>query len=190
MRPLETIEEEQVIVKHGGMGLMRYLAHQEGIDVYSPEPDAIYERTELLKQFSSEEIQYYYFARVVFQWNRKQEPKPDFEQYVTNSLEMDKKESGWKKFDFSLESMKKIHATLFNKEFDKNDNEFFYNITTPVQLKTVINKVSRASTEIRDKYIVEQIQKYINEGHSIYIQFGYTHAVMQEPLLREILKVV
>lgn len=31
----------------------------------------------------------------------------------------------------------------------------------------------------------QEIKKYIQEGYSIYIQYGATHAVMQESFLRE-----
>lgn len=71
--------EEKSISTDGGMGFITYLAHQADIDTYCPEPNRSYERQELLRQFSKEESQYYYFARVVGQWNRKQEPKPNFE---------------------------------------------------------------------------------------------------------------
>ncbi len=178
--------EEQAILTDGGMGLATYLAHQEGIDTFCPEPDRTYEKNELIKQFSKEEVQYYYFARVVGQWNRKQEPRPDFEEYINGFLERDKNDSKWTDFDFSLNHMKEVHTVLFERDFDEHDNDFFYNVTNPVKLVTTINKVSRASTEIRDKYIVEQIQKYMNAGYSIFIQFGATHAVMQESLLKEL----
>lgn len=186
IRPVEE-SEEQSILKHGGMGLATYLASQENIDTYSPEPSEKYERNELEKNFSKEEIQYYYFARIVYQWGLKEEPKPDFEEYVKTYLDSDKKESGWYDFDFSLESMKKIHNKLFNTPFNEKDTDFFYNIINPVVLKTVVNKVSRMSSDIRDRYIVSEIKKYISEGYSIFAQYGCSHVVIQEPLLRELL---
>ena len=179
--------EEQSIVNGGGMGFITYLASQQGIDTVCPEPDRAYERKELLKHFSREESQYYYFARVVGQWNRRQEPKPDFEEYMNEFLEEDKKDTGWNNFDFSIEMMKRIHTALFHTEFDKNDLEFFHTICNPSRTDTVINKVARASSDIRDKHIVQEIKKYLDEGYSVYVQFGGTHAVMQEPLLKELL---
>lgn len=184
-RPIEK-NEEQAILKHGGMGFVTYLAHKENIRTYSPEPNESYERLEMEKRFSREQIQYYYFARVVHQWSRKHNPKPDFEEYINRYLESDKKESGWSDFSFSLESMKKIHNDIFHTTFDENDSDFFYGVTNPVVLKTEINEVSRASSMIRDEYIVKEIQKYISKGYSIFAQYGCSHVVMQEPLLKEI----
>lgn len=185
-RPQEVTEEESII-KHGGMGLATFLAHQENINTYSPEPDGKYERNELEKEFSREEIQYYYFARVVHQWGRIRNPKPNFDEYILPFLENDKSESEWLDFNFSLEAMKDIHTALFQSNFDERDTEFFHSIASPVVLKSVINKVSRMSGSIRDEHIVGKIKEYISNGYSIFAQYGCSHVVIQEPLLREIL---
>ena len=66
-----------------------------------------------------------------------------------------------------------------------NDTDFFSKVSNPTKDMSVINAVSRASSTIRDTYIVEQICKYVADGYSIYLQLGCTHAVMQESLLRE-----
>ncbi len=184
--PIE-VSEEQSIIKHGGMGLATYLARQEGIETYSPEPQGKYEREELEKEFSKDEIQYYYYARAVHQWGRMQNSELSFEKYINRYLDRDKEESGWAGFDFSLESMKKIHTSLFQAVFDENDTDFFYNIVNPVEQKTVINKVAAKSSGIRDTYIVGEIKKYILNGYSIFAQYGCSHVVMQEPLLREVI---
>lgn len=185
-RPDEA-NEEPSIINNGGMGLATYLAKQEDIETHSPEPNEAYERAELEKHFSRTHIQYYYFARVVHQWGNKHDPKPDFEEYINGYLETDKRESGWPDFDFSLDNMKKIHNDIFDMPFDESDSQFFYNAVNPVVVQTVVNKVSRMSSEIRDTYIVREIQKYMNDGFSIFAQFGCSHVVMQEPLLREVL---
>ncbi len=184
IRPVEE-NERQAIIKHGGMGLVTYLAHQEKVEIHSPEPGEGYERLELEKNFSKNIIQYYYFARVVFQWGELMDPKPDFVKYITGYLDNDRKGSGWKEYDFSLDAMKKIHVELFQTPFDEKNIEFFYNVSNPVVIKYEINKVAAASSTIRDEYIVREIQKYINDGYSIFAEYGCTHVVMQEPALRE-----
>ena len=185
-RPIEA-DETQSILKHGGMGLATYLAHQAGIETFSPEPDEAWERSQLEKEFSREQIQYYYFASIVHQWGCKLDPKPPFEKYASSFLKSDEKVSGWTNIDFSLDSMKKIHASIFNTTFDENNTDFFYNAVNPVELQTVINRISRASSAIRDAYIVSKIEEYSKNGYSIFAQYGCSHVVMQEPLLREVL---
>jgi len=179
--------EQTAILKHGGMGLVAFLAHQENIDVHSPEPDEVYERSELEKHFSKDEIQYYYFARVVHQWNRKKDPKPDFTEYIHRYLEQDKNTSGWPDYDFSLDHMIRLHNQFFNSDFDSSDKQFFYDVSNPIVITCEINKVSAMSGIIRDQYIVKQIKKYIDDEYSIFAQFGASHVVMQEPALRRFL---
>lgn len=180
--------EKKSIMDEGGMGLLAHLAHKEGIAIHSPEPDDVYERNELEKQFLRKEIQLYYFARVVHQWCRKLEPRPDFKKYICQYLERDKKSSKWDDFDFSLESIIRNYEEIFNRPFDKNDKDFLYSVVNPVELRTVINRVSRHSSEIRDEYMVKEIVKYISEGYSVFGQFGASHGVRQEPLLKELLE--
>lgn len=186
VRPVASTEED-AIVKWGGMGLITLWANQENIKVFSPEPSEAYERSELEKEFSRDEIQYYYFARVVLQWNNHQDPKPEFKEYIGNYLAQDKKRSGWDDFDFSLEHMMKIHENIFNGVFDCTDVSFLRKVSGPVYLDTVVNQVSRKSSEIRDEYIVSQITEYVENGYSLFIQFGGSHAVVQRRYLEEIL---
>jgi len=184
-RPVEQTQTDSIL-NHGGMGFITFLAHKEKISTFSPEPDSRWSRQLLQKQFSRKHIQYYYFARTVHQWSRKQNPKPRFEEYINEYLMQDKYESKWNGFDFSLENMKKIHKDIFGEDFNHSNTEFFAAIVTPVDLTTVINKVARANSKIRNEYIVQEIQKYIIEGYSIFVQYGCSHAVIQEPLIRSL----
>ncbi len=54
-RPNE-IHEKQAILMHGGMGLLTHLANKGGVETYSPEPDEKWERAELEKKFTKEQI--------------------------------------------------------------------------------------------------------------------------------------
>ena len=162
--------EVNAVAKHGGMGLITYWANKEGIETYCPEPTREFERSRLLERFSQEEIEYCYFSRTVAQWHRMQDQKTDFETYVA-------------RFGFSLERMISIHESLFGTAFDYHDTQFFKDISNPTRTGTAINAVARMSSEIRDAHIVAEIVKYRNGGFSVYVQFGCTHAVMQEPFL-------
>lgn len=186
-RPSAKETEEKAILEAGGTGLITFLASQSNIKIYCPEPNKTYEMHELEKQFSREEIEYYYFARIVHQWWKIPDPKPIFEEYIIRFLERDRKVSNWDDFDFSFKKLKIIHKQLFNTEFDLNNQDFFKELVAPVELKTVINKVARASGEIRNEYIVKKIQKYWDNKFSIFIEYGASHAVIQELLLKETL---
>ena len=180
--------EQESILEDGGMGLLTFLASQEGIETYSAEPSEAFERSELEKNFSRDQIQYYYFARMAYQWNRKEQPKPDFEKYMEWALTSDAAQSGWKDYDFSLAHMKQIHRDILNTEFSEADADFLFSVIDPtVEKGTIVNAVSQGSSIVRDMFIVNEIQRLWTEGYSIFAQYGWSHVAIQEPLLREII---
>jgi hypothetical protein len=180
------IESEDTAIKEDSeAGLVTFLAHTAGIPAYCPEPDATKERESLLKKFSKEEIQYYYFARVAHAWHRRN-PKPDFEEYIGHYLKQDEADSKWEDFDFSMGNMKMIHKTLFGVDFE-NDEKFSFQNINPATENSVINKVARACSTYRNVHIVSEILKFWKEGKSVFVVFGGAHAILQEPALRELL---
>ncbi len=180
--------ETESIEKDGGMGLITWLAHEAGIEIHSPEPDEAEERAELEKQFSRDEIQYYYFARMAHQWARIVAQKPDIAEYLEKALKSDEKHSGWNDFDFSLKHMEEIHRQLFGTPFDPTATDFWRSIVNPVTGPSVINKVARACSRVRDEHIVQEIIERMEGGTSIFSEYGATHVIMQEPLLRALLE--
>lgn len=180
--------EEESILKYGGMGLTVFNASSEGIKAYSPEPKKSEQVKELEKEFSKDEIVYFYAARHMPQWINTVGSKPNFEEYMGSHLERLKQGSWWENYDFSISHIKKIHKDIFGKEFDPNDARFFSRITDPVHAEeSVINKISNTISRGRDEYIVQEIKKYMDDGYSVFSHFGFTHPIVQEPLLKEIL---
>lgn len=181
MRPLTTSINE-AITNYSEAGLMVYLANKEEVPIFSPEPDPIFEINSLLKVFSKEEIEYYYFARLVNQWNRLTK-KTDFESYISRYLEIDKKDSGWRDFDFSVRYMVEIHNKNKDHKFDSIlCKECCYNDSNPS-----INPVSSQSSLIRDEHIVTEILRLWKENKSIFVVYGSGHAIVQEAALRKLL---
>jgi hypothetical protein len=174
--------EETIIKRNGEGGLITWLANVAGIPTHSPEPNRVEEMEALLQKFSKEEIAYYYFARSVHSRHRL-DPKPEFEAYINKYLEGWKKI--WKDFDFSIENMKRIHKDIFGDEFNENEDRFSY--VNPTIEKSVINKVARACSTYRNVHVVSEILKFWQEGKNIFVVFGGSHAVMQEPALQKLL---
>jgi hypothetical protein len=177
--------ESAAIHDNGGAGLGEWLARDAGIPVESPEPPETYERAELEKQFTRDEIQYYYFARVALQWQRLAQPRMQFDQYIQAFLNADKKYADWEGYDFSLEHMKLLHQQFTGKEIDLSDEVIFYDQSNPANSKSVGGMV--ASNTVRDEYIAAQIVSKIKSGTSVFAIYGGGHVVVQEPLLRELL---
>lgn len=183
---LET--KEKAILEGGEMHFVAYLAKQQGIKTFSPEPPDKLQFEKALEHFSKEEIGYYFFARVCYQWNRMID-KPDFDIYINRFLVRDARGSGWVDFDFSIKHFSDIHKKIFNTDFNKDDKDFFYSIINPTTEKSIINKVSKfIGSELRDIHILEEIEKVWKDGFSLFIIYGSTHAVTQEPVLRDLIE--
>ena len=183
LRKLRESKEES-IDSDAEAGLITYLANTKGIEIISPEPERQQQDIDLLSKYSKEEVQYYYFARVVHQWGRIPQ-KPSFEEYIKGFLASDKEESGWSDFDFSLDHMKSIHTSIFKGDFDETNTNFFYSIINPSFRTTVINSFAQDQGVERDTFIASKIIEEWEKGKNIFIVFGESHAVIQEPALKK-----
>lgn len=186
LRAIEKTEKESII-NQGEAGFISYLSANKNLKILSPEPKRIDEMADLENKYSKDEIQYYYFARVVNQWNRMN-PKSNFENYINHFLEMDKKESGWNDYDFSLDNMIDIHKKLFNSDFNENDSKFYYDAINPTELNYVTNNYARDMGINRDAFIVKNIVEEWEKGNNIFIVYGCGHALTQRRALESLLK--
>ena len=178
--------KKEAIEEGAEMNFVTYLASKAEMHVTSPEiPDK--KRFELLhKLFPKEEIAYYCFIQVCWQWNRIKE-KTDFKKYIQVFLENNGKKSGWNDIDFSYENMMNIHKRLFDTNFNEKDKSFLSSILDPRLDTSIINRISTFDDSgLRDNYILDEIDKYWKKGLSVFIIYGYSHAVMQEPVLRSL----
>lgn len=184
-RPV-ALSEKEAILNGAEMNFVTYLASKADRHVTSPEiPDQ--KRFELLyEHFPKEEIAYYCFIQVCWQWNNI-EKKNDFKEYIQVFLENNKKQSGWDDIDFSYKNMMTIHQRLFNTTFDPSDKDFLSSILDPRLETSMINKISAFDDSgLRDNYVLDEICKYWKKGLSIFVIYGHSHAVMQEPVLRSL----
>lgn len=176
--------EQEAILEGAEMNFVTYLAAKKQMNVASPEiPDS--KRFELLAEhFLQEDIAYYYFIQVCWQWNNTQ-GGTEFADYIHVFLENNRKESGWNNIDFSFKGMMSIHNCLFKTEFDPRDKDFLNSILDPRLNTSIINKISAFDDSgLRDNYILDEIQRYWQKNMNIFVIYGLPHAIMQEPVLR------
>lgn len=177
-------EDRAASIKDGGEAqFVVHLARRDGIEVVSPEPDRVWEVNELAKEFGRDNVAFYYFIRQIGWWNRFTE-KPDIKAEAADMLELMKNAYSWDDTDFSVERMEAIHQELFGKPLSWDDTQWVYDITTPTPTDYVTNKISRRSGELRDEYILQQIEKYWQAGKSLFAVFGSAHAIRLEPALK------
>lgn len=182
---ITTLEES--INNRGETGAAIFLSIQEDIPFYRPEPETKDEVTELLKEFSRDDIFYFYVSRAVGSSLRVLSSEN-----LTKTLELKIKqyqnELQWNDFDFSLKNFEKIHQKIFNKKIDFDDKDFFIKISNPRLSETKINIITKKTSTFRNNFILSQIEKYWVEGYSIFIVYGASHVVMQEPAIRSLVE--
>lgn len=179
----ETRDRTQSILAGAESQFMVYLARHSGVPVISPEPDRIWEASKLAKEFGRDSVVFFYFVRQLGYWNRFTE-QPDIEVEAANMMKLMQETYQWKDIDFSVESMKVMHEATFGKPLDMHDKKWLYDITTPTPQDYATNVLARRSGELRDGYILEQIQDYWRQGYSPFAVFGAAHAIRLEPALR------
>jgi len=174
----------EAILNGGEIDFMAYLCHEANIPISYFEPIRGSEMNALLKQFSKEQIEYYYFARTVSQWHRLTQ-KPDINSYLLPFLQRDKKASGWDDFEFSIENMGKTHQQLFKTNLNFDDAEFFKKIENPTREDNPLKEIVRASGKYRDQAIIDGIKNVWNQKHDLFIVYGEGHARSHEKTLQE-----
>lgn len=185
LRKLEK-DEEAAITKGGSEGgLITYLAHQTGAPITCPDISDE-ELMEKLPDQNKDEVLLYWFLGWLDNFQRHSEPKPDFEKSALLYCERAAKRKIWEGVDVSLPRLKQIYKQVIGREFDEKASP--NNFVNPNKTETPINKIARAQSELRDTNIVSEIERYWNEGKSIFVVFGRGHLIIERPALEAILK--
>lgn len=174
--------KKDAILKYGENGLMVHLANNEVGQVVSPDRESGKEIVEcLLRLFDSRQVFYYHLAAVIAQWHRQVIEVP-FEEYIQPFLDSERVLLGDDSLSYTLEELEQIHEEIFGQPFDVSDESFFVRVTDPtVANPTDINEVAIASSQLRDAVVVREVLLNWEEGRSVFVVFGATHAVMQAP---------
>lgn len=184
-KSMTTLEES--IKKFGETGAIVFWAKEANILTYRPEPTIEYEANELLKEFSKEDIFYFYIMRGIVSWQRKLNPG-DFDEFIVKNIKRYKEALHWADFVFSFDTVTTVHEKLFGKEFSLENKEFLRRIQDHSFSETHINEISRQSIRIRDFFILESIEKYWKEGYNIFVVYGSLHAKMQERAIKDMVE--
>ena len=183
---------ENIIKQFGEPGFTMKLAAEAGIDLESPEPKFRDEINHLLERgFGREEIFAFYAYRQIEQYHRTPE-KPELEEYLAPFIQKEFSVAAkWKDFDYSVKHLQEIGNKIWGEKGDLNDPRHAEEKNNPTlsddtkDRQTVVNEIARQSSRYRDECVVERIKEAIKEKDRLFIVFGATHAVMQEPALRK-----
>lgn len=163
--------KEQAIANYGETGLIAYLAKESGIPLDTTDTPADILEDELKKTFDDHYVQYYLAIRYLSEQHKRETNIADIEQRLRKKHHFDQ--------------LVKTHDELFGGEFNINDKQFFDAIRRPGWNTTLINRIAQKAGYIRDRGVVERITKELQNDRHVFIVFGVSHAVMQEPDLRQ-----
>lgn len=185
------VSERELLHKDGEPAYTAKLAVENNVSVLSPEPPEGENIQHLLDLgFSREEVFAEHVANAIRQFYAQQSID-NLEEYMQPYLDMFAREFGWSDFSFTMEHFRNISGTVWQRERDLSDSEFFREVSDPIpwEDKRVpygrTNQVAAAWNDYRDAYMVNYIQKQLKTYNRLFVVFGTTHAVRQEPALRK-----
>jgi hypothetical protein len=167
------------------------LAINAGVDFECPEPDYIDEYNFLLnKDFSKKDLLTYYVYRQIsqFQRERKINKNLNVEEYIEDYVTRRFIKAGWDE----------VEVNAWEEEILNNldlDNEALYaNSTNPTPSPkrewTHLNEIAKACSRFRDEYIVERLAEGLKTHNRLFVVYGFTHAVVQEPALKALFETI
>src|SRR3989344_292997 len=177
-------DETTAIVNSSEGGLITLLAHKTNVPVDCPDisNDELMQR---LPDSNKDEVLLYWFLSWLNNFQKHADPKPDFEKSAQAWCENQKPRKMWKGVDISLPRLKELYKKILGKDF--NENEDPNDLVNPNKTETAINKVARAQSDLRDAHIASEIERYWNEGKSIFVVFGRGHLIIEKPALELVL---
>jgi hypothetical protein len=135
----------------------------------------------------------YWTATVLHQWHR-QKIRPTYQAYLERFYKHWAMSWGWPRYDFSVAHYKTLHGRVFKRPFSIRDKTLLRSASDPIPWPDkpnygIINKTANAVSKYRDQYMVSQIYSWFKKGKQrIFVIYGSSHAVHQEPALRAMFK--
>ncbi len=191
---VKKLSSADTILKAGESGFLTHLAATHGVEVDSPEPPLKDELQNLIdKGFSKDEIFAHYYYRQVDQQHHMSE-RPDLSTEVAVQMSDFVERTQWERFDYSLRHLEEIGKKYWPNNYSVDDPTHAAERHDPIPWKdasypyTRINLIGAESSKFRDEHIVKKIQEHLKTKSRIFIVYGASHAVMEEPAIRKIME--
>lgn len=176
------------IVKAGELGLIKFLADKAGIKTYNGDEPFDLEFTELTKAYSKEEaILFFGSERFVFPFAFGQYEGDIDTSYVNNFIEKNYKKSNIQLTDIekTFGYYKQLYKKYFKTEFSLdtiNQQDF-----APFSRRHHFCDITRKSKELRDRYLLRQIEEQLKTHKKVMVVYGGWHILAIEPALKQIM---
>ncbi len=182
---------EDVIDRAGESGFTLKLGVEKGIDWRSPEPtDEDLYNDLVAKGFSKDEIFAWDVFHVLPQYHRQMK-RGGFKNYVSRFIDGFRQATNWEGFDYSYERAIKLGEQIFDEVIDVENDQRALDRIDPIPWEgkkgkqTVLNRISEVSGIFRDRKIVSDIIEAFKKHKKVFVVYGASHAVMQEPAFRK-----
>lgn len=185
------LSRNKAIVESGELGLLKYLADKEGFLLLNGDINFNREFNELLKIYTREEVMYFFITqRFIF-------PLIHFSESTNlDSLYLNEFVDGYLKSnkinllpeEKELKYYYELYKKYNGKRFELNDID--YNHLSPIVKGGHFNDVARKSAEIRDDYLLENINRNLQIHKKVMVVFGGWHILVLEPKLNQLMNEV
>lgn len=181
------------IEQDGEVGFTLKLAVENEIEWRSPEPtyEDLYQNL-LAKGFYKDQVFAWDVFRILPQYNRQMN-RQGFKQYVVRFIERFKQTTNWENFNYSYERAIELGEQILGRSIDvENEPEAIYFIEPvpreeKLNKQTILNRIGQQSSLFRDREIVRGIVDALMTHRRVFVVYGVSHAVMQEPAFRKLL---
>ncbi len=182
---------EVIIEKVAEPGFTAKLAYDKQIPIVSPEAKLSEEIDYLQQQgFRPEDITAYYIAREITGYQRKREPEL-FQETMQRWLNQVVRTAGW--LDLELEEVLKKIEEISGASTDITDKDLYHSLVDPIPWSDkpdfhITNSIAQRLNLFRDNQMMYRLREYKEKYKRIFIVFGASHAVMQEPAIRKMME--
>ncbi len=191
---IRSLSRDEVITTYATAGYVLWLALHKGIGWHSPEPDDADLYEHLLTLFQPDELFAWYVLHIIPQYHRDTHAGGGgFAAYVADFIQTFAAATQWKGFEYSLDHALDVAATIVGETIDVESTQGADAWTDPVpheseeRPRTVLNRISRIVIERRDRKIVRDIAAALGDYARLFVVYGGSHAVVEEPALRALL---
>ncbi len=181
-------DKNSAIIKNGEFGLLKFLCDNQNIKMLNGDMPDKKEFYELVKYYSKDEALFFFaserFVLPYTYWAEKENldnlyTSDLIEGYlVSEGIKLTSKE---KQFSY----YKDLYKNYFKKEFNIdsiNSDDF-----SPIKNNHHFCEVARKSKELRDKYLIQQIEEQLKYYDKVLVVFGGWHILAIEPALTQII---
>lgn len=183
---------DEVIDQAGEAGFALKLASEKGIDWHCPEPEDkdLYAYL-LVSGFSRDEIFTWEIISTLPQYLR-QVKRQGFQVYIEKPILRFQQDTHWENFDYSYDRAIEMAERILGRSLNPENEPDAQDFTDPIPWKdkqdkqTILNKISGASTQFRDRKIVSDIADILKSHKRVFVVYGASHAAMQEPALQKL----